>query len=117
MDMSTAFVITIPLMLLAVGVAIAPVLVVSIREHRLSTGQRSRHEVSAPRVPARTSPSVVEQDADAQAAVIVLEEATIAVNRLRARRDSATNADVDESLRLASVDLRRALVSLGDVSR
>jgi hypothetical protein len=117
MGMSTAFLITIPLMLLAVGVAVAPLLVMSIREHRLLTGQRSRHEVSAPRAPARTTPSVVEQDADAQAAVIVLEEATIAVNRLRARRDGATNADVDESLRLASVDLRRALVSLGDVAR
>jgi len=117
MDMSTAFLISIPLMLLAVGVSIAPVLVVSIREHRLLTGQRSRHAVSAPRVPARTSPSVVEQDADAQDAVMALEEATIAVNRLRARRDGAANADVNESLRLASVDLRRALVSLGDAGR
>jgi hypothetical protein len=115
--MSTAFLITIPLMLLAVGVAVAPVLVVSIREHRRLMGQRSRHEVSVQHAPARTSPSRFEQDVDAQAAVTVLEEATIAVNRLRARRDGATNVDVDESLRLASSDLRRALVSLGDVGR
>ena len=115
--MSSAFLITIPLMLLAIGVAVVPLLVVSSREHRLLTGQRSRHAVPTPRAPARNTSSVVEPDADAQAAVMVLEEATIAVNRLRARRDGATNADVDESLRLASVDLRRALVSLGDRDR
>jgi len=117
MNMSTAFLISIPLMLLAVGVAIAPVLVVSIREHRLLTGRRSPVEVSAPSGPPRTSASVVAQDAEARDVVIALEEATIAVKRLRARRDGAANADVNESLRLASVDLHRALVSLGDAGR
>jgi len=114
--MTTAFLITIPLMLLAVGVAVAPVLLLSIREHRLLTGQRSPHTTPAPRAPV-TPPPVVGGDADAQAAVVVLEEATIAVNRLRARRHGDTPAGVDESLRLASDDLHRALVSLGDVSR
>jgi len=115
--MSTAFLITIPLMLFAVVVAVAPVLMVSIREHRLLAGKRSRSEASAPRGPAETSPSLGKPDGDAQAAVVVLEEAAIAVNRLRARREVTTGAEVDESLQRASNDLHRALVSLGQVGR
>jgi hypothetical protein len=115
--MSIAFLITIPLMLLAVVVAVAPVLVVSIREHRSSTGQRSRIEVSAPRGPAKTSAPVANPDGDERATVVMLEEAAIAVNRLRSRRESTTGSEVDESLLRASNDLHRALVSLGDVGR
>ena len=115
--MSTAFLISIPLMLLAVVVAVMPVLVMSVREHRLLAGRHAPIEVSAPCVPARTAPSVMEQDGDAHAAVIVLEEATIAVNRLRSRREDSSGADVEASLRRASNDLHRALVSLGDVGR
>lgn len=115
--MSIAFLITIPLMLFAVVVALAPVLVVSIREHRSSVRQRSRIEVSAPRGPSETSPPVGKPDGDERAAVVVLEEAAIAVNRLRARRELTTGAEVDESLLRAGNDLHRALVSLGGVGR
>jgi uncharacterized protein (UPF0333 family) len=115
--MSTAFLITIPLMLLAIVVAVAPVLVVSIREQRPSPGQRSRSEVPAPRGPAETTSSMGTPDRAAQAAVVVLEEAAIAVNRLRVRREVTTGAEVDESLHRASSDLHRALVSLGHVGR
>jgi len=104
-------------MLLAVVVAVAPVLVVSIREQRLSVGQRSRPEVSRPRGPAEPSPSLRNFDGDAQATVVVLEEAAIAVNRLRARREVTIGADEGESLHRASDDLHRALVSLGQVGR
>jgi len=115
--MSIAFLITIPLMLLAVVVAVAPVLLVSIREHRSSTGQHPRIEVSAPRGPTETSAPVAKPDGDERATVVVLEEAAIAVNRLRDRREPTTGSEVDESLLQASNDLHRALVSLGDVGR
>ena len=115
--MSTALLITIPLMLLAIVVAVAPVLLMSIREHRLATGQRSRREVPALSPPVRTPPPKVGQSVDARSAVVVLEEATIAVNRLRALREGPTDSGVDESLRIASDDLHRALVSLGDAGR
>lgn len=114
--MSIAFLIAIPFMLFAVVVAMAPVLVVSIREHRSPVKQRSRIEVSAPRGPSETSP-VRNPSGDERAAVVVLEEAAIAVNRLRARRELTTGAEVDESILRASNDLHRALVSLGDVGR
>lgn len=83
--MSKAFLITIPLMLLAIVVAVAPVLVMSIREQRISKGRRSRSEESAPRGTAKNSPSLGGPGGDARATVVVLEEAAIAVNRLRAR--------------------------------
>lgn len=115
--MSIAFLIAIPFMLFAVVVAMAPVLVVSIREHRSPVRQRSRIEVSAPRGPSETSPPVRNPSGDERAAVVVLEEAAIAVIRLRARRELTTGAEVDESILRASNDLHRALVSLGDVGR
>jgi len=115
--MSTAFLITFPLMVLAIGVAVAPVLVVSIREHRLLTGKRAPSPVSAPLGPVRASQSMIEHDADAKAAVVAMEDATAAVSRLRSRREGVTNIDVDESLRQTSYDLRRVLVSLDDLGR
>jgi|GEM_PF-1387746 len=94
--MSKAFLITIPLMLLAIVVAVAPVLVMSIREQRISKGRRSRSEESAPRGTAKNSPSLGGPGGDARATVVVLEEAAIAVNRLRARPEFTAGAEVHE---------------------
>jgi hypothetical protein len=115
--MSTAFLISIPIMLLAIVVAVAPVLVTSVHEHRRSQDKRSRINPPAPIGPVATSPTVEKRNGDARAAVIVLEEAAFAVNRLRAHREVTAGADVDQSLRRASNDLHRALVSLGAVDR
>lgn len=110
-------------MLLAIVVAVAPVLVMSLREHRISTGRRSRSEESAPRGTAENSPSLGGPGGDARATVVVLEEAAIAVNRLRARPEVTAGAEMDEMdemdeiLQQTSKDLRRALVSLGHVGR
>jgi hypothetical protein len=115
--MSTAFLITFPLMFLAIVLAVGPILVMSIREHRPATGQNSRIGTSPPRAPSETLPVAGNPDGEAQAAVAALEEATFAVNRLRARREFTTGAGVDESLCRASDDLHHALVSLGDAGR
>jgi len=109
--MSTAFLITVPLMLLAIVIAVAPVLLVSIREHRPA---RVRNPRPGPTAPHRDdAPPVGASVAERQAAVVALEEAAVAVNRLKARGTVVGAGPVDVRLDEASSDLHRALVSLG----
>ena len=111
--MSTAFLITVPLMLLAILIAVAPVLLVSIREHRLARGRTPRPGPTAPLGGPDGAPPAASSMAERQAAIVALEEAAIAVNRLKARATVAGAGRVDVRLDEASSDLHRALVSLG----
>jgi len=111
--MSTAFLITVPLMLLAILIAVAPVLLVSISEHRPARGRRPRPGPTAPHRDADGVLPVGASTAERQAAIVALEEAAIAVNRLKARGTVVGAGQVNVRLDEASSDLHRALVSLG----
>ncbi len=104
-------------MLLAIVIAVAPVLLVSIREHRTSKEQRPRFAAIRPigaGDPIRPADgSVVER----QAAIVALEEAAMAVHRLQSRGAVEGGGQVNVRLDRASDDLHRALVSLNGGGR
>ena len=104
-------------MLLAIVIAVAPVLVVSIREHRLSKGQRPRFPAIRPIEAADKARAADGPVVERQAAIVALEEAAIAVNRLQSREASAEGRQLDGRLDQASDDLHRALVSLNGAGR
>lgn len=114
--MSTAFLITVPLMVLAILIAVAPVLLVSISEHRHPRGRRPR---PGPPASLRVADdvSVGASVAERQAAIVALEAAAIAVNRLKAHGEIMGAGQVNLRLDEASSDLHRALVSLDGGNR